>query len=107
MPRGDTAATVMATPPQRQRQRRRPTATATATGRNGNGPYDGDGGPQWCNPPGRALGPAPTTRTGQPLADAFLWIKQPGASDGSCRPGEPSAGQWWPDYALALARNTR
>ncbi|MGH3927116.1 MAG: hypothetical protein ACRDTT_30325 [Pseudonocardiaceae bacterium] len=36
--------------------------------------------------------------------DAFLWIKEPGDSDGSCRPGEPAAGAWWPDYALTLAR---
>ena len=26
------------------------------TSRNGNGPYSGPDAPQWCNPPGRALG---------------------------------------------------
>src|SRR5581483_5820819 len=36
---------------------------------------------QWCNPRGRALGVVPTTNTGHPLIDAFLWIKQPGESD--------------------------
>jgi endoglucanase len=77
------------------------------TGRNGNGPYGGRSGPEWCNPPGRALGRAPTTHTGAERADAFLWIKQPGDSDGSCRDGEPPAGQWWPDYALELVRNAR
>jgi len=77
------------------------------TGRNGNGP-DGVShtGLNWCNPPGRALGTAPTTDTAGPPIDAYLWIKPPGDSDGSCRPGEPRAGAWWPQYALELARNT-
>ena len=74
------------------------------TGRNGNGPYGaGSKGLDWCNPPGRALGAAPSTTTASPLVDAYLWIKQPGMSDGSCRPGEPRPGRWWPQYALALA----
>jgi endoglucanase len=72
------------------------------TGRNGLGP---DPGGQWCNPPGRALGPRPTTVTGEGLLDAFLWIKQPGFSDGACA-GGPAAGLWWPDYALGLARRS-
>ncbi len=72
------------------------------TSRNGNGPYEG-GEEAWCNPPGRALGTPPTTDTGDPLIDAYLWIKRPGESDGECR-GGPAAGRWWPDYALALAR---
>ncbi len=76
------------------------------TSRNGNGPLPGRGGEAWCNPPGRALGTAPTTKTGEKLVDAFLWIKRPGESDGECR-GGPPAGKWWPDYALGLARNTR
>ncbi|MEU5687019.1 endoglucanase [Streptomyces venezuelae] len=72
--------------------------------RNGNGPYQG---PQaWCNPPGRALGTPPTTRTGDPSLDAYLWIKRPGESDGTCR-GGPRAGQWWPEYALGMARRAR
>jgi endoglucanase len=54
---------------------------------------------------GRALGPRPTTATGDPLADAFLWIKQPGFSDGPCN-GGPDAGQWWADYALGLAERS-
>ncbi|KRV48951.1 endoglucanase [Wenjunlia vitaminophila] len=76
------------------------------TSRNGKGPMEGGGGRRedWCNPPGRALGRPPTTDTGDPLVDAYLWIKQPGDSDGECR-GGPPAGQWWPDYALTLARN--
>ncbi len=70
------------------------------TSRNGAGPAPGRA---WCNPPGRALGPAPTTATGNPLVDAYLWVKAPGESDGRCH-GGPPAGGWWPDYAVGLAR---
>ncbi|GAA4683410.1 glycoside hydrolase family 6 protein [Streptomyces chumphonensis] len=70
--------------------------------RNGNGPLDGRAD-VWCNPPGRALGTPPTTETGEPLLDAYLWIKRPGESDGECR-GGPPAGRWWAEYALGLAR---
>jgi endoglucanase len=69
------------------------------TSRNGAGPAP-DG--VWCNPPGRSLGVRPTSSTGAPEADAFLWIKPPGESDGTCN-GGPGAGQFWLDYALALA----
>ena len=80
------------------------------TSRNGAGRYPDpqvNGAPSWCNPPGRALGQPPTTQTGLRDVDAFLWIKGPGDSDGSCRPGEPAAGHWWPDYALELARSSK
>ncbi|GGX64820.1 glycoside hydrolase family 6 protein [Streptomyces minutiscleroticus] len=74
------------------------------TSRNGNGPYtEGDESERWCNPPGRALGETPTTKTDDRLVDAYLWIKRPGESDGECK-GGPKAGQWWPEYALSLAR---
>ncbi|MGW2488575.1 glycoside hydrolase family 6 protein [Streptomyces sp. NPDC001606] len=77
------------------------------TSRNGNGPATtGDPARRWCNPPGRALGETPTTRTGDPLVDAYLWVKRPGESDGTCK-GGPKAGDWWASYALALAGNTR
>ncbi|MFI5009064.1 MAG: glycoside hydrolase family 6 protein [Solirubrobacterales bacterium] len=77
------------------------------TGRNGNGPDTNPAdAPGWCNPPGRALGRAPSTSTGEPRVDAYLWVKAPGESDGSCRPGAPPAGQWWPQYALQLAAAT-
>jgi endoglucanase len=79
------------------------------TSRNGTGPWPGggtaDGAPSWCNPPGRGLGRAPTSAPGLPRVDALLWVKGPGESDGTCRPGAPPAGQWWPEYALELARN--
>ncbi|MFF5495537.1 glycoside hydrolase family 6 protein [Streptomyces aquilus] len=70
--------------------------------RNGNGPLPG----AWCNPPGRGLGTPPTTKTDEPALDAYLWVKRPGESDGTCE-GGPDAGQWWPEYALGLARNAR
>ncbi|MGW7516065.1 glycoside hydrolase family 6 protein [Streptomyces sp. NPDC054796] len=78
------------------------------TSRNGNGPVEGAAADEeaWCNPEGRALGKAPTTKTGEPLVDAYLWIKRPGESDGECK-GGPKAGEWWPEYALDLARNTK
>ncbi|MGW4272532.1 glycoside hydrolase family 6 protein [Streptomyces seoulensis] len=73
------------------------------TSRNGNGPWtEGDPAERWCNPPGRALGEPPTTRTADPLVDAYLWVKRPGESDGACK-GGPKAGDWWAEYALGLA----
>lgn len=57
----------------------------------------------WCNPPGAAVGPAPTTNTGNPLVDAFLWIERPGYSNGRCNGGPPT-GVWWLERALALAK---
>jgi endoglucanase len=80
------------------------------------GKYSGD--PEvWCNAPGRGVGPRPTADTGVPLVDAYLWIKTPGESDGSCTRNtggtidpeygivDPPAGAWWPDQAHTLARN--
>ncbi|WP_261569049.1 glycoside hydrolase family 6 protein [Frankia gtarii] len=74
------------------------------TSRNGRGPAVGltNG---WCNPPGRGLGEKPTTSTGYPHADAFLWVKTPGASDGECGRGDPEAGKWWQEQATELVRN--
>ncbi|MEV4705780.1 glycoside hydrolase family 6 protein [Actinoplanes sp. NPDC049316] len=75
------------------------------TSRNGNGPAQkGAGDRHWCNPSGRSLGDPPTTRTGVALVDAYLWVKRPGESDGACGNDAPAAGQWWPGYALELAR---
>jgi endoglucanase len=73
------------------------------TSRNGAGPVEGD--PlYWCNPSGRALGVAPTTATGNGNVDAFLWVKRPGESDGSCR-GGAGAGTFVNQFAIDLARN--
>jgi endoglucanase len=38
----------------------------------------------WCNPYGAGLGLRPTSNTGVTLLDAYLWVKTPGQSDGSC-----------------------
>ncbi len=83
------------------------------TSRNGQGPLDTSvygkspydqpasavstlAGGSWCNPPGRGLGIRPTANTGYPLADAALWIKTPGQSDGSCN-AQGGARAW--DYS--------
>ncbi len=92
-------------------------------------------GGNWCNPPGAGLGLRPTANTGVALLDAYLWIKVPGESDGSCdiaggarawdftpttrgasprrpeplRPAVgndgPGGGAWFPQQALQLAQN--
>jgi endoglucanase len=94
------------------------------TSRNGRGPWTAPADssypdPQvWCNPPDRGLGARPTVATGNGLASAYLWIKKPGESDGSCNRGiagattdpewndavDPAAGAWFPGLALDLAR---
>lgn len=73
------------------------------TSRNGNGPSP-DG--QWCNPAGRALGTFPTSFSQQPLADAYLWVKVPGESDGECN-GGPPAGECSPEILHELVLNMR
>jgi endoglucanase len=91
------------------------------TSRNGQGPWQPTAtypDPQvWCNPPRRGAGPRPTAATGVALADAELWIKTPGESDGPCNRGiagsttdpewggivDPAAGIWFPQQALELA----
>ncbi|WP_133541716.1 glycoside hydrolase family 6 protein [Microbacterium sp. BK668] len=95
------------------------------TSRNGQGPWAGPVAPYpgapagadpevWCNPPDRGLGALPTTETGNPLIDAYLWIKVPGESDGKCFRGtagpldpergmeDPAAGQWFVEQAREL-----
>jgi hypothetical protein len=77
------------------------------TAANGNGPKLNphpitQGIEDLCNPPGRALGPRPTTSTGFELADAWMWTSPPGNSGGSCEGGPPS-GTFWAAGAIALA----
>lgn len=93
------------------------------TSRNGQGPWTppaGNGWPDpqvWCNPPDRGVGQRPTAQTGHPLADAYLWIKIPGQSDGQCDRGtgtgtdpargglsDPPAGAWFPQQAIELVQ---
>ena len=73
------------------------------TSRNGAGPSDD--ALYWCNPDGRALGTPPTTETASVNVDAYLWVKRPGESDGSCGRGEPGAGRFMSQYAIELAHN--
>jgi endoglucanase len=56
-----------------------------------------------CNPPGRGLGPRPTTNTGHRLADAFLWTGTPGRSAGQCHPGDAPPGAFGMNWAMSLA----
>jgi endoglucanase len=58
----------------------------------------------YCNPRYRGLGPAPTTATGVPGVDGFLYLNRPGVSGaGSCNGGF-QAGKWWASRALMYAR---
>jgi endoglucanase len=77
------------------------------TAQNGNGPlrpHDRakNGNEVLCNPPGRAMGPAPTTSTGFAHADAFLWTGPPGNSSGHCN-GGTNSGTFWAARAIELA----
>ncbi|MCL2317298.1 MAG: glycoside hydrolase family 6 protein, partial [Actinomycetia bacterium] len=93
------------------------------TSRNGQGPWDWAGAgyanagaaQDWCNPPDRGIGLVPTTDTGNTLVDAYLWLKVPGESDGTCSRGsadgtdaawsgitDPIAGGWFPQQAAQL-----
>jgi endoglucanase len=76
------------------------------TSRNGAGPWEGAKTitEMWCNPPGRKIGLPPTTETGDPIIDGFLWLKRPGESDGECERGEPKAGVFWLEQALEYAK---
>jgi len=58
----------------------------------------------WCNPPNRGLGISPTTATGHPLVDAYMWVNRPGYSAGACNGGPMPVGCWWPERALMYAR---
>jgi endoglucanase len=81
-----------------------------STGESGRGPlvpHDRvlHGNEVLCNPPGRGLGPKPTSDTGYRRVDAFAWLDNPGGSSGACVPGAPPGGVYWPQYALMLVRN--
>jgi endoglucanase len=65
---GPLDASIYANPPYNQ------PASVITTLTNGN----------WCNPPERGLGTHPTASTGVSLLDAYLWVKTPGQSDGTC-----------------------
>lgn len=67
------------------------------SGRNGYGSTD-----DWCNPPGRSFGREPAPVDDGTGLDAYLWVKPPGESDGTCG-GGPPAGEFWADRAMELA----
>jgi endoglucanase len=80
------------------------------TGENGQGPLvpsnvAKNGNEVLCNPPGRGLGPLPTSNTGHANVDAFAWTSNPGESGGKCVPGAPPTGAYWPQYGLMLVHN--
>lgn len=62
-----------------------------------------------CNPPGRGLGPRPSSAVPPqyPLLDGVFWIGNPGRSAGNCGTsrGAPPTGTFWLRYALMLIRN--
>lgn len=77
------------------------------TAQNGNGPLIPRnriryGNEVLCNPPGRAIGPRPSTDTGFAHVDAFLWTAPPGNSSGRCN-GGTAAGTFDPARAVAMA----
>ncbi len=82
-----------------------------STAQNGQGPIVPanrvkDGNEILCNPPRRGLGPRLTIAPGGPAphADAYMWVVQPGNSDGDCNgDGGPSSGSFWPARAITLA----
>jgi endoglucanase len=57
----------------------------------------------WCHPGLRGLGPAPTTATSHPKADAYMYINRPGYSAGACNGGPLPIGTWWPERGLMYA----
>ncbi|RYO85884.1 hypothetical protein DL766_006081 [Monosporascus sp. MC13-8B] len=75
----------------------------------------------WCNVDGAGFGVRPTANTGSSLADAFIWGKPGGESDGTSDPSavrydsfcgkpdafkpSPEAGQWNQAYFEMLLRN--
>jgi endoglucanase len=76
------------------------------TSRNGAGSTPNN---EWCNPSGVKAGINPSLQTGNKLVDAFVWVKAPGGSDGTCGNTQmgtsaPAAGEWWPQYALSILR---
>jgi len=77
----------------------------------------------WCNVNGAGFGVRPTSTTGSSLADAFVWIKPGGESDGTSdtsatrydsfcghedafKPA-PEAGQWNQEYFEMLVKNAK
>ncbi|RJE20079.1 hypothetical protein PHISCL_07574 [Aspergillus sclerotialis] len=93
----------------------------TDTSRNGVQPTEQSAWGDWCNVKGTGFGVRPTTQTGDPLEDAFVWIKPGGESDGTsdsssarfdahCSYSDalqpaPEAGTWFEAYFEQLLKN--
>ena len=70
------------------------------TSRNGQGPTADHA---YCNPPNRGLG-LPSQPISGGLVDAYLWVQNPGTSDGTCN-GFPPAGTFSSALAWTLLLN--
>ncbi|KAJ5420340.1 hypothetical protein N7465_002859 [Penicillium sp. CMV-2018d] len=93
----------------------------TDTARNGVQPTAQNAWGDWCNLKGTGFGVRPTTDTGDALADAFVWVKPGGESDGTsdssatrydahCGYSDalqpaPEAGTWFQAYFAQLVEN--
>ncbi|KAL9054337.1 MAG: hypothetical protein Q9162_004211 [Coniocarpon cinnabarinum] len=93
----------------------------TDTGRNGAQPTKQQAWGDWCNLIGTGFGVRPTTNTGDPLEDAFVWVKPGGEGDGTsdqsaarydfhCGQSDalqpaPEAGTWFEAYFEQLLKN--
>ena len=81
------------------------------TSRNGRGPYTGRDYPRWCNPPGRALGPAPELDPGRPGSTAICGSRTRAPAMGPATAGLPQAGtgpstrRRWPARASSDLRD--
>ena len=92
------------------------------TSRNAGG-QDTSSQKTWCNAKGAGMGYPPTADTYIAHADAFLWVKPPGESDGTSNANEPrfdpeckkrasmkdapQAGEWFHDAFVMLATNAK
>ncbi|OJJ73968.1 hypothetical protein ASPBRDRAFT_54024 [Aspergillus brasiliensis CBS 101740] len=93
----------------------------TDTGRNGKQPTGQSAWGDWCNVKDTGFGAQPTTDTGDELADAFVWVKPGGESDGTSDTSSarydahcgysdalqpaPEAGTWFQAYFEQLLTN--
>ncbi|KAL7273827.1 hypothetical protein RUND412_003293 [Rhizina undulata] len=91
------------------------------TGRNGVQPTSQTAQGDWCNVINTGFGVRPTTDTGDALADAFVWVKPGGESDGTSNTTStrydahcgysdalqpaPEAGTWFQAYFVQLLTN--
>jgi endoglucanase len=69
------------------------------TSRNGTATANG----VWCNPPNQGAG-TPSVGLSSGLIDGYLWVQNPGTSDGACG-GMSAAGQFDLQQACSLAAN--